>query len=180
MNIENSEQIYKYGDKYYSFEEICEIYAHIYMESKKNFRDCLSHFILAQIFRKAHHDREAYMIEDIANLEKKHVEKRFSKIESFLYHKAYSLKVMLLFGLNSEKNSYKNSEFINGEWLLNKLVSLTLGSRYQRYEHSDLSLIDYNSFLEDECLAIVENFKRNIHNEEIVYYRSPKKLEKKL
>ncbi len=31
-------------------------------------------------------------------------------------------------------------------------------------------------FEEDECIAIANNFKRNMHNEELKFYTSQKKL----
>ena len=37
-------------------------------------------------------------------------------------------------------------------------------------------LIDYNSLSEDECLAIADNFVRDMRDEEIVFYNGPRKI----
>ncbi len=84
----------------------------------------------------------------------------------------------MLFGLNGIINGYKINEFINGEWLLNKIVSLTLGSSYHVQSRDDFSLIDYDNLETDECLAIINNYKRNIKNLELVYYKPAKVLNK--
>ncbi len=42
-------KIYRYGDKYYSIEELYEIYNKVHFDNKKAFKDCLCHYILKKI-----------------------------------------------------------------------------------------------------------------------------------
>ncbi len=178
MNKDFGEKIYKYGKEYYSFKEMCEIYNIIPLNNRKKFKDYVSHMILAQILRKSGLDKYANSIESIGELERKKLEHKLSKLEKLIYNKEYLLKIMKLYGLNSIVNNFKINEFINGEWLLNKLVTLTIGSGCKVNDYDDFSLIDYSYLTTDACLAIAANFKRNMKDEQIIYYNSGRVLKK--
>ena len=171
------EKIYQYGDSFYTFEEICELFVHTGFEKKQKFKDCLAHFLLAQILRKGGFSKYADIIDDLGRLEKSGIDKNLSKVEEFFHRNEYSLKVKRLFGLSGIINKYKISEFVNGEWLLKKLVSSTIGSSYDVLEQDDFSLINIDGLTDEECHAISDNFQRNMRNEELVFYKS-KRLEK--
>ena len=177
MGNELEEKIYKYGDSYYSFKEMYEIYNRTFPTKKKQFKDCIAHYILSEIFRKCDLVKEANNIEAIADIEKNNLNIKPSKMSRFINEKEYLLRVKFLFGISGLINKYKVSEFVNGEWLLERLVSLTIGSSYEKNEYDEFSLIDYNSLSKDECMAIIDNYKRNIRGEEIVFYRAAKTLE---
>ncbi len=175
MDSDLSKKIYKFGDTFYSAEELYNIYNSINSERVKKFKDCIAHFILAQIFRKAGLIKDADIIESIALLEKRNLD---GKSPNFLRKKEYTLRIMQLYGLNGMVNKYKINEFINGEWLLTKLVNLTLGYICQPIGQGSFPLIDYDDLTESECREIAENFKRNVRNEEIVFFHSSKRLNK--
>ena len=173
------EKIYKYGDNYYDIEEIYDLESRMTVIKRKAFRDCISHNILAQIFRRSNLDKEATIIESIADLEKTKIDKNLSKAESVIYNTKYSFYVTKLFLMTGRFEKFKTSEFSNGGWLLSRLVSLTIGSGYPVCSYNDLSIIDYTALTEDECKAIADNYRRNIRGEELEFYKSAKALEKR-
>ncbi len=169
-------KIYRYGDKYYSIEELYEIYNKIHFDNKKAFKDCLCHYILSEIFKKAGINSNDIL--SIANIEYKYINGNLSKINKFINDEKYSLLIKKIFGLKSVIKKYKVSEFINGEWILNKLISQTLGSGVKKDIIDNLELIDYTTLTEEECLEITKNFRRNINDEEIIFIKNPKTLRK--
>ncbi len=178
MDEDFGKRIYKYGEEYYSFKEMCEIYELIPLNNKKKFKDYVSHMILAQILRKCGLDKYADSIESIGELERKNFENKLSKLEKLMFNKKYILKIMKLYGLNSIVNNFKVNEFINGEWLLNRLIFLTIGSSCKVNNYGEFSLIDYSCLTIDACKAIADNFKRNMKDAEIIYYNFVKVIKK--
>ncbi len=45
----NYKKIYKYGNCFFNFDELYEIYNGISFDKKKLFKDCIAHFTLEQI-----------------------------------------------------------------------------------------------------------------------------------
>ncbi len=179
MNDNLNKKIYRYGNEYYSIEELYDLYEKSNPNKRKTMKDCLCHFILLEIFKKAGNNKYSSNLESIADIEFKYIEANLSKFEKYLYNKEYNIRLKKLLGIGGIINKYKASELINGEWLLEKIVSLSLGSNYMIDEYNGFSLINYNNLSVDECIVITENFKRNIWNEEFSFYNSPKNLIKK-
>ena len=167
-------KIYKYGTQYYSFEEMYQLYKSTSYDMRKKMKDCMCHFILAEILKKGGLYKYGEDLDNVALFESQHMESHLSKRQQVIYQ----LKIAKLMGFAEFKNKYKASELVNGEWVLNKLVSLTIGSSYPKDEQDDFSLINYNDMSEEECTAVADNFLKNIWNEELVQYRFPKKLGK--
>ena len=171
-------KIYRYGMLFYSFNELYSIYNSLNMEKKKIFKDCLAHYSLIQILEKSGNTKYTSYIEMIAGLEKKRIDNLFNKKELLTYNKEYLLKVKKLVSLFSKSTDGKLNEFVNGEWLLNKLVSLTLGSSYKKDELNDFSIIKYDLLTNEECMAITDNFIKNMNDEEIKFYGERNRLRK--
>lgn len=184
MDDEFFEHAFYYDDRYYTFSELFEMYKKMPMERKQLFKDALAHFTLAEILRRCFYDKRFIaLIEELANKESTRIELYGIDCGRILlgYERNYNSKLRKLINLAGKSISKDDSRmnvFINGEWLLNNLVSLTLGSSYEKDELNDFSLIKYQQFSDDECLAISNNFVRYLRGEEIVYYNSPKKLRK--
>lgn len=176
------EKIYYYDDEYYSLEEICEKYKKLPNEQKKQFRDCLAHFTLVQIFKICNYD-ERYIdyIFDLAQTESSLINMHGGDCGrvTMALNKSYKSTLRKLINLTGKVagfNDNRTNKFINGEWMLNNLVCLTLGNSFEKEVIGDLFLIDCDSFSEDECLAIANNFVRYMRNEEIVFYNAPRRL----
>ena len=174
MSDELSKKIYKYGPQFYSFEEMYHLYNDAALSAKRKTIDCMYHYILAQILKKGGLQRQGDYLDSIALFEFEHMNLQMSKIQQLIY----KLKIAKLLGLALIKNGYKASEFVNGEWLSKKLISITVGSSYPVDEFNGFTLINYGDLSEGECSAIADNFIRNLWNEEFVQYRHPKGLEK--
>lgn len=176
------EKIYFYDDEYFSLEEICEKYEKLADEQKKRFRDCLAHYTLVQILKICNYDEKyidavlelAQTESDIIKLYGSDCGRVLMAIKS-IYEKNLR-KLINLTGKLVEKNDSRLDRFTNGEFLLNTLVCLTLGSSYKKDIVGDLFLIDCDSLSEDECQAIVNNFVRYMSDEEIISYGSPRKM----
>lgn len=178
MSNDSDYKIFQYGDGFYSIDEIYEIDSKKNFDKRSLFRNCISHNILARIFARCHLDREASILESIADLEMKKVDKSFNKAEKVIYNMKFSLYTTKLFLASGSLQKYRMAEFSNGDWLLRKIISLTFGSSYPALSCNDFSLLDYNSLTEEECKAIVANFKRNIRGEDLVFYKNIRTLEK--
>ena len=112
----------------------------------------------------------------IAMIEAKRIKTKSSKVENI----KYSLLILRLQLLCGMKKRYKVNEFFNGEWLLNKLVGLTLGSNYAKNEIDDFSLIDLDDINEKACALISKNFINNMKDKKIEQYKYNKRLEKRI
>ncbi len=176
MNSDLNKKIYKYGDEFYSFEEIYKIFKDVPFDKKKKFKDCFAHFTLAQILKKGALDEYATILELISMLEKKTVENVLSKREALAVNKEYLVKTKKLFSLSGKIDDAKISEFVNGEWLLTKLVSLSLGSSYPKDECSDFMAVNCDALEVEECNVIGKNFIRNMRSEDTIFYKTPKRL----
>ena len=140
MSEDIEKRIYKFGEEYYSFEEINNIYTRASDNKKKNIKDCVCHFILADILKRGNQQKHGEELDNIAMYEFEHIETGMSKGENIVY----SLLISRLLGLAGIKNRYKASVLKNGEWFLNNLVSLTLGSSYPTYSNENLKLVNHN------------------------------------
>ena len=178
METEVSNKIYRYGEEYYSIEEIYELYKYIGPDRRKLMKDCVCHYILSEIFKKADNSKYASELEAISNLEYKRLTTNLSKIDRIKFSNEYAKYLRKLLGLGGFINKYKRNELINGEWIFKQVVSETIGSNYQIDDYHGFTFIRYDSLTSDECKAITDNFKRNIWNEELVFYNSPKVLKK--
>ena len=178
MENEINNKIYKYGEGYYNIEEIYDLYKHIGVDKRKPMRDCICHYILSEIFKKGKNHKYEERLEEIANLEFQLLESNIDKKERKRLNSEYTKVLRRLLGLGGFINKYKRNELINGEWILNKLVSETIGSNYEIDDYHGFTFIKYDTLTNGECEAIEENFKRNIWNEPLVFYNSPKTLNK--
>ena len=84
-------KIYQFGDSYYNINEIYKIYDNTNYENKKALKDCLSHYILSEIFKKAGLDNSDIL--SIANIEYKLIKGKLSKVNKFINNKIYSLRL---------------------------------------------------------------------------------------
>lgn len=170
------ENKYYYDEEYYSKEELYEMYQKLHDEQKKPFRDSLAHFTLSEILKKCDYDeRYTNGILELARIEDGIIKMYGADCgtPTLAFRGLYRRNLRKLINLTGKlvsANDHRIDEFDNGEYLLNKLVSLTLGSYYAKDEINDLSLIDYNFLSKDECLAIADNFIRDMKDEEIVSY----------
>lgn len=186
MENKNTDKQYFYDNKYLTLDEISELYKRLSYDKKKIFKDSMAHYTLAEILRRCNYDKR--MINTILEIAGDEVD-RMNLIGTDCgrpllgYERRYKSKLRKLINLtgkivNKDDDSRMN-RFINGEWFLNNLVCLTIGSSFEKDIIDDLVLIDYNFIGEDECLAIADNFVRNMNDEEIVFYNRPKRLIKK-
>ena len=173
-----------YNNYYYTLEEILDMYKKLEQEQKKDFRDTLAHYSLVQILEKANYD--VRMIEgvlDLAGIEAAIINMYGSDCGTPILalrglYKRNLRKLINLTGKLVSVNDQRIDKFINGEWLLSNLVCQTIGSNFEKVVVDDLFLIDYNSLSEDECLAISDNFVRDMRDEEIIAYDKFRKLKK--
>ena len=179
------ENKYYYDEEYYSKKEILEMYQKLEEEQKKSFRDCLAHFTLAEILRKCDYD-ERYVegIDELARLEDGIIKMYGADCgtPALAYRGLYNRNLRKLINLTGKlvsRDDERINEFNNGEWLLNKLVCLTIGSSFEKDIVGDLALINCDSLSEEECQAISDNFVRYIKGEEIVFYDDSKTLKRK-
>lgn len=177
MEQNNERKVYKYGENYYTFKEIHNLYEN--SNYKKETKDCICNFILAEILKRGELAKEGEALDSLTSYRVKHIGKSMNKSESFLYNRIMSLMKFKILGLAAIKNSYKASELMNGEWILNKLVSLTLGANYPINQIDDFVLINCMDLSSEQCIAIAENFIRNIWNEELIQYKNSKTYSKK-
>ena len=173
MDDEFFEHAFYYEDRYYTFSELYEMYKKLPMERKKLFKDAIAHYTLAEILRKCYYDKRIIAsIEELADKESTKIALYGTDCGRVLlgYERNYNSKLRKLVNLAGKpvnKDDSRMNVFINGEWLLNNLVSLTLGSSYEKDELEDFSLIKYQQLSEDECLAISDNFVRYMKGEKI-------------
>ena len=173
---------YFYDDRYYTLEEINEKYQKVSEGQKKLFRDTLAHFTLAGILVYGHYD-ERYIdsILKLARIEAAIIDLYGSDcgVVSLALKGQYERELRRLINLTGKlvsENDNRIQEFKNGEWLLNKIICLTIGSSYEKEIIGDLFLVNYDLLSDDECLAIADNFVRNMKGEEIVFYNESKHL----
>ena len=178
------DKIYFYDYKYWTLEEISEIYKELSQDQKKLFKDAMAHYTLASILNKCNYNRS--MIHTIWEIAGNEVD-RMNLIGSdcgtpMLYfngmYKRYLRKLINLTGKLASHVDSRMNKFANGEWFVNNLVCLTIGSSFEKDIIDDLFLIDCNSLSEDECRAISDNFIRDMNDEEIVFYNVPRKSKK--
>ena len=178
------DKIYLYDNYYYSFDEIKYIYNNIAFEKKKSFRDTLAHYTLLEILDKCKYDKRiSELVENLANEEAAIIGMYGADCgtPSLAFkgmHKRNLRKLINLTGKPAKQDDSRENLFMNGEWMLNNLVCLTIGSSFEKTVDGDLSLINYNSLTESECHAICENFIRNMRGEEIVFYNAHQKAKK--
>ena len=178
------ENKYYFDEAYYSKEELYEMYQKLAEGQKESFRACLAHFSLVEILRKCNYDsRYIEGIEELAELEagiiKMHGADCGTPMLAYrgLYRRNLKRLINSMGKLVSVEDSRIN-KFNNGEWLLSNLVYLTFGSSFEKEVIGDLLLINYHALSEDECLAISDNFIRYMRDEEVVFYRGPRRLKK--
>lgn len=171
------ENKYFYDDKYYSLEEINDMYQKLHEEQKKPFRDTLAHFTLAGILVNCNYD-ERYVdsILELAHLEAAIIDLYGADCGNIALalRGQYKKHLRRLINLTGKYDDSKMNIFKNGEWLLSNLVCLTVGSSFEKEIVGDLFLIDCDAFSNDECQAISDNFVRNMRGEEIIFYNGPR------
>ena len=178
-------KMYYYDDRYYTIEEIYEKYEKLVDEQKKGFRDALAHFTLAGILVNCNYDeRYINIIVELSRLETAFVDLygAYCGNISLALRGQYRKKLRKLINLTGKvacNEDTRINRFKNGEWLLNNLVCLTIGSSFEKDSIGDLSLIDCDSFSDDECRAISDNFVRDMRDEEIIFYGRNKYYTKK-
>ena len=171
------ENFYFYHTEYYTSDELYEKYKRLPSEQRKRFRDTLAHFSLVEIMKKCDYDERIIdCILDLADTEVSRIRLYGSDcgVVSLALEKSYKTDLRRLLNLTgklSKADDSRMNTFKNGEWLLNNLVCLTIGSSFEKEIIGDLFIIDYNSLSEDECLAISDNFVRCMKEEEIVFYK---------
>ena len=176
------DKIYLYNNYYYSFDEIKEMYKKISHEKKKDFRNTLAHYTLLEILDKCNYDKRLReLVESLANEEAAIIGMTGADCGTPLLairgmHSKNLRKLINLTGKPVSHDDSRENLFMNGEWLLNNLVCLTIGSSFEKTVDGDLFLIDYNTLSEEECRAISDNFIRNMRGEEIVFHKSHKQL----
>ena len=178
-------KVYFYYGEYLTLKEIYEKYKKLEKEQQKPFRDCLAHFSLLEILKKCNYDeRYIDIINDLAETEAAIINMYGSDCGTpiLALRGMYRRNLRKLINLTG-KIAYDNEDirmniFQNGEWLLNYIVCLTMGSSFEKDVVDDLVLIDYNSLLEDECQAVSDNFVRCLRSEEIVFYKAHQKIKK--
>ena len=182
MDDEFFEHAFYYDDRYYTFSELYEMYKKIPMERKHMFKDAIAHYTLAEILRKCFYDKRIIaLIEELADKESTRIALYGTDCGRILlgYESNYNSKLRKLINLTGtliNKDDSIMNEFTNGECMLNNLVSHTLGSSYEKDELEDFSLIKYQQFSDDECLAISDNFVRYLKGDKIVLYEKSKRL----
>ena len=180
------EKKYYFDYKYYSIEELSDIYNKLSPNKRKVFRDSLAHYTLAEILSRSNCNRSMiHTVWEIAGLEADRMEMIGTDCGVPLLYlgKKYDSTLRKLINLSGEL-VYKDDDdrmnnFKNGELFLNDLICLTIDS-YEKNIISDFSIIDYESLSKEECLAIADNFTRFMKNEELVYYDSGKVYKKRV
>ena len=172
MEEENKDRIYKYGDSYYSIDVIYDIYRNCnYFKTKKTIKDCICNYILSEILKRGGLEREGNTLDSLTTYRLEHLDKKMSKSEMFAYNKNLFLRGLKILGLAAVKNKYRADELMNGEWVLNKLIYHTLGNSYSTNQIDDFILINYVDLSHDQCVAIAQNFLRNLWNDELIKYK---------
>ena len=172
------DKIYLYNKYYYSFDEIKDMYKKVAYEKRKAFKDTLAHYTLLEILDKCNYDKRIReLIESLADEEAAIIGMYGADCGTPALaikgmHSKNLRKLINLTGKPASRDDSRENLFANGEWLLNNLVCLTIGSSFEKTVDGDLSLIDYTSLTEEECRAIANNFVRNMRGEEIVFYKS--------
>lgn len=172
------DKIYLYNRYYYSLDEIKDMYESIPFEQKKSFKDAIAHYTLLEILDRCNYDKRVReLIESLADTEAALIGMYGSDCGTpmLALRGMYERNIKKLINLTGKlvtKDDNRINIFKNGEWLLNNLVCLTIGSSFEKDIIDDLFLINYNFLTEDECLAISDNFIRNMRGEEIVFYKS--------
>ena len=175
------DKIYLYNNYYYSLEEIHEIYNKIPLEKKKEFKDTLAHYTLLEIMDKCNYDKKIReLVASLADTEAALIGMYGSVCGTPMLalrgmHRRNVRKLINLTGKLVSSDDNRINIFENGEWLLNNLVCLTIGSSFEKDTIDDLFIINYNLLTEDECLAISNNFVRYMKCEEIEFYNGPRK-----
>lgn len=163
------EKVYKYGDNYYSFQEIYSL-CRKNNYNKKLVKDFVCSYILVEILKIAGFDDVSNALDSFVSYRLKHIESTMNKAKKIIFKKCLFLKGLKVLGSEAFKNSYKIGELMNGEWILNKLVVHTLGYNYPVNQINDFILVDYLSLSKKECVAIADNFMRNLCDNELVRY----------
>ncbi len=178
------EKHYFYDYKYYSIEELSDMYSKLSTDKRKVFRDSLSHYTLAEILSRCNYNRGMiHTIWEIAGIEADRMEMIGSDCGVPLLYlgKKYDSTIRKLINLTGDlvlkNDDERMNNFKNGELFLHDLICLTIDS-YEKNIISDFSLIDYESLSKEECLAIADNFVRFMKNEELVYFDSGKVYKK--
>lgn len=179
------DKYYFYDYKYWTLEEISEMYNKLPCEKRKLFRDSIAHYTLAEILKKSDYDRSIiHTVWEIAGEEVDHMNLIGTDCGRPLLglDRRYKSQLIKLFYLSGEfvfnDDDIRINNFSNGEYFLNSLVCFTIGSTYEKDIVGDLFLLDYNSLSKEECLAISDNFMRFMKNEELVLYNENKHLKK--
>lgn len=178
------EKIYFYDYKYWTLEEISEMYRKLNNDKKKLFKDAIAHYTLADILNKCNYDRRIiHTIWEIAGNEVDRMDLIGSDCGRPMLaynglYKRFLRKLLNLTGKLAINDDPRMNRFANGEWYLNNLVCLTIGSSFEKDIIDDLFLIDSNSLSKEECLAIADNFIRDLNGEKIVFYNESKQYKK--
>lgn len=175
-------KIYLYDNYYYSFDEIKDMYKSVPLEKKKAFRDTLAHYTLLEILDKCKYDNKIReLVESLSNEEAAVIGMYGADCGTPTLaikgmHNKNLRKLMNLTGKLAKNDDGRENLYMNGEWMVNNLVCLTIGSSFEKDVDGDLSLINTDLLTESECLAISDNFIRNMRGEEIVFYKPHKRL----
>ena len=181
------DKYYFYDYKYWSLEEIHEIYNELSFDKRELFKESFAYYTLAEILKNCDYDkRMIHIIYELAGL----LVDRMNLIGTDCgrpllgYDRRYKSLLRKLINLGGElvlsDDDIRMNILKNFELFLNNLIYLTIGSSYEKDIIDDLVLIDYNTFSKEECLAIANNFVRFIKNEELVFYNKQKKLSKNI
>ncbi len=176
------EKFYFYDDEYLTIEEIYRMYEKLEDVQKKQFRDALAHFTLAKILYTCNYNED--FIDGVHELAQEEVS--IMKLYgsdcgrvSMLLIGQYKRNLRALINLTGKLVTSDDSridKYMNGEELLNNILDQTFGSSFSKDNIGDLSLVDCDALSEEECLAIANNFVREMKDEKMVLYNAPKHL----
>ena len=177
------EKYYFYDYKYWSLEEISNMYKELSLDKRKLFRDSIAHYTLAEILNNAGYDRRMiHMIWELAGTEVDRMELIGTDcgVPGLYMRGKFNSTLRKLINLSGElvlkNDDIRLDKLTNGELFLNNLVSSTIGLSYGKDSIDDLVLIDCNSLTKEESVAIATNFTRFLKNEELVQFNKNKRL----
>jgi len=180
------DKFYFYDYKYWTLEEIKEIYNKLSLDKGKLFRESLSYYTLAEILMNCNYDRRMiHIIFELAGevIDRMNLTGTDCGRPLLGYDRRYKSMLRKLINLGGElvfnDDDIRINKFKSCELFLNNLICLTIGHSYEKDIIDDLVLIDYNVFSKEESLAIADNFGRFLKNEELVFYNKSKELSKK-
>ena len=132
------DKIYFYDYKYWTLEEISEIYRSLSQDKKKLFKDAMAHYTLADILNKCNYDRRIiHTIWEVAGNEVDRMNLMGTDCGTPMLafnglYKKHLRKLINLTGKLARNEDSRMNKFANGEWYLNNLVCFTIGSSFEK------------------------------------------------